>query len=461
MTDKTPEGVTKMDAAKKAVTELIRKLPDGKLLTFTVYGHKVFGKDKKRGCGAVEVVCSGRQLTPKLKDALENAIDTLKPVGWTPLAKAIRDTGDDLLKRKNMCEFIVITDGMETCDGNPALEAKKLNQALNLPGGVNVILFGGDEKEKDAVKKIADEGGGKYYDAGSIRDLLRGLDDVKERTKVAAKVKAATDQARRAESSAEDAKEAAAEAKKSAEEAVTAAEGAEKAKPMANLAQRSARKASSAAAEAWEASGEAKKAADTARSMKSESDAAAQVQIASTAADKAAASAKEARSAADDTREAVKGVRLALAEARKPHKEPKKDEPDKAAKDGKLPYSDRIRWDISLLKNKDNFTFVKQTVKVEEKEVRWIVEINSDEGSKMVSGHRFIGDNGGPYSYLTLQFLDEDDVELGHYALLVTGKVAKGEKVRLSYLLPKEGLSKNVKKVLIVDYRKEKKKGKN
>jgi len=326
MADRTPEGPSKMYAARKAVTDLIRKLPDGKLLTFTVYGHKVFGKDKKRGCEeAVEVVCSGRELTPKLKDALAKAINTLQPVGWTPLAKAIRDTGDELHKRKHMCEFLVITDGMETCDGDPALEAKKLNQALNLPSGVNVILFGGDDNEKAAVKKIADEGGGKYYDAGSIRDLLQGLDDVRERTRVAAKVKAAEDQARRAESSAEEAEEAAASAKKSAEEASAAAADGDAAKPAVDRAKQSAQKASAAAVEAREASGEAKKAADAAHGMKSEADAAAQVQIASTAADKAADKAKEARSAAEDTQEAAKGVRLALAN-RKPREESKDDE---------------------------------------------------------------------------------------------------------------------------------------
>src|SRR5262249_4219679 len=269
---------------------------------------------------------SGRELTPKVKDILAEAIGELQPVGWTPLALAISKTGGELRKRKTLCEFIVITDGMETCGGDPALEAKKLNRALNLPSGVNVILFGGDDNEKDAVKKIADEGGGKYYDASSFNALLLGIDDVKERTKVAAKVRAATDQARRAESSAEEAEEAAATAKKSAEQAAELGADAKEAQPMAGRAQRSAREASAAAVEAREASGEAKKAADTARGMKSEADAAAQVQIASGAADKAADKAKEAQAAAEDTREAAKGVRLALAEARKPREEPKTEE---------------------------------------------------------------------------------------------------------------------------------------
>ncbi len=455
MADRTPEGPSKMYAAKKAVTDLIRKLPDGKLLTFTVYGHKVFGKDKKRGCEAVEVVCSGRELTPKLKDALAKAINTLQPVGWTPLALAIRTTGDELRKRKHMCEFLVITDGMETCDGDPALEAKKLNQALNLPSGVNVILFGGDDKEKEAVKKIADEGGGKYYDAGSIRDLLQGLDDVRERTRVAAKVKTAEDQVRRAEAAAEEAEEAATSAKKWAEQASGATADVDAAKPAADRAKQSAQKASAAAVEAREASGEAKKAADTARGMKSEADAAAQVQIASTAADKAADKAKEARSAAEDTQEAVKGVRLALAEGRKPREEPKDDEPDKAAKEDKLPYSDRVHWDVSLLNNKKDFTLVKQTVT--DKEVRWVVEINSDEGVRMAT-NRYLGNPN--YGNLRLQFLDEDDVEISYYHLSSVGKVAKGERVRFSYPLPKEGFQKT-KKVLLVDSTKLKKKSKN
>src|SRR5262249_41003944 len=152
--------------------------------------------------------------------------------------------------------------------------------------------------------------------------------------------------------------------------------------------------------------------------------------------------AKEARSAADETREAVKGVRLAVAEARKP-----REEPDRAAKDNKLPFSDRIRWDDSLLNNKKDFTLVRQ--RVEDKEIKWTVEINSDEGVHLATRATFVD----PFKYIGncrihVQYLDEDDVEILRSFLSPTGSVAKGEPVSLTLVLPKDGIPKATKKIV-------------
>src|SRR5262245_64425394 len=41
MKDKIPDGRTKMEAAKEAVTRLINAIPNGKRLAFVVYGHNL------------------------------------------------------------------------------------------------------------------------------------------------------------------------------------------------------------------------------------------------------------------------------------------------------------------------------------------------------------------------------------------------------------------------------------
>src|ERR1051326_5894416 len=51
MVDKTPEGPTKMEAAKKSITEFVQKLSNGRRLTFIIFGH-----DKELKCEAVKVV---------------------------------------------------------------------------------------------------------------------------------------------------------------------------------------------------------------------------------------------------------------------------------------------------------------------------------------------------------------------------------------------------------------------
>jgi Mg-chelatase subunit ChlD len=190
MRDRTPDGTAKMEAAKKVVTRFIQDLPNGKRLTFIVYGHKAYGDDRKRGCEAVEVVLPLSELTDPLKEQLARTIAQLQPLGWTPLASSLRLAGQELRAAKGMCQVIVVTDGMETCDGDPAKEAEALNQQLSLPGGVDIIGFNVTPEEKKAVEEVVARGRGKYYDSSTAQDLIKAVKEAGERARVEAERKA-------------------------------------------------------------------------------------------------------------------------------------------------------------------------------------------------------------------------------------------------------------------------------
>jgi Mg-chelatase subunit ChlD len=180
MADKTPDGVTKMEAAKKVVTDLIRHLPSRKRLTFLVYGHNV-----EDGCDAVKVVCARKELDDDLRQALARVIAPLKPLGHTPIAKALRTAGQELAGAEGLCEVVLITDGMETCHGDPADEARKLTRSLKLLGGVNVIGFDVEPREKEAVRHISEAGQGKYYDARTAEELRKRVEELEEQRRLA------------------------------------------------------------------------------------------------------------------------------------------------------------------------------------------------------------------------------------------------------------------------------------
>src|SRR4029077_4447972 len=91
MQDKTPELVTKMEAAKKVVTELIRKIPDGKHVCFIIYGH-----DAALECQAVKVVRPPGEIDAEAKSDLTRVISGLQPIGHTPIALALRTAGEQL-----------------------------------------------------------------------------------------------------------------------------------------------------------------------------------------------------------------------------------------------------------------------------------------------------------------------------------------------------------------------------
>lgn len=170
MLEMTQGGISKMEAAKKTVTDLIQKIPNGMRLTFVIYGH-----DKQLECKAVKVVRSMTVLDDAEKASLAKFIAALNPSGHTPIATALQAVGKELANCTGLAEVALITDGVETCHGDPAKEAAELAATLKLKSGVNVIGFGIRPEERKAVERIAQAGRGKYYDAQTAAELRRSV----------------------------------------------------------------------------------------------------------------------------------------------------------------------------------------------------------------------------------------------------------------------------------------------
>jgi hypothetical protein len=170
MKEMTPDGVSKMEAAKQVVTRFIRDIPDGKRLTFIVYGVTPYNRQQE-SCQDVRVIQQLGPVDGRVKDRLEQYIAGIRPHGATPLAQSLRVAGLQLAGRKGMCQVVLITDGMETCGGDPARVAAELNRDLNLPHGVDVVGLGVAPKEKRALQDIVSKGKGHFYDAHTAREL--------------------------------------------------------------------------------------------------------------------------------------------------------------------------------------------------------------------------------------------------------------------------------------------------
>jgi hypothetical protein len=166
MADKTREGPSKMEVAKKVVSELITRIPNGRKLGFIVYGH-----DAALLCEAVAVLRPLSVLDDAGKDQLRQAIARLQPVGHTPIARSLQVAAQELARDDAMSGLILITDGMETCHGDPRAEAAKLAANPKLTFGFHVVGFDVDPRERQAVEGIARAGKGSFYDARSAAKL--------------------------------------------------------------------------------------------------------------------------------------------------------------------------------------------------------------------------------------------------------------------------------------------------
>ncbi len=75
-----------------------------------------------------------------------------------------------------LAQIVVITDGAETCHGDPALEAETLATAIPNLRAVEMIGVGlKDDKEKEQVAVVARRGRGKFYDTDSADELKRAV----------------------------------------------------------------------------------------------------------------------------------------------------------------------------------------------------------------------------------------------------------------------------------------------
>ncbi|MFI8713838.1 VWA domain-containing protein [Brevibacillus brevis] len=156
-------GKTRMDAAKEAIQAFAESLPEQANVALRVYGHKGSGKesDKTLSCGSSELVYGMQTYN---KEKLTQSLNQFQPTGYTPIAYSLQEAKKDLSKLpgdKNTNMIFLVSDGIETCDGDPVEAAKQLAQSEITPI-INVIGFGVDGPGQQQLKEVAKAAGGRY-----------------------------------------------------------------------------------------------------------------------------------------------------------------------------------------------------------------------------------------------------------------------------------------------------------
>ena len=168
------DGKTKMDAAKEAIKAFAETLPKEANVALRVYGNEGSGKDSDKALS-----CSSSELVYQLQkyDAgkLAASLNQFQPTGWTPIAHSLQETEKDLSQLagdKNTNLIFLVSDGIETCGGDPVAAAKQLADS-NITPVLNVIGFDVDGEGQKQLKAVAEAARGRYV---SIRDK-KGLQD--------------------------------------------------------------------------------------------------------------------------------------------------------------------------------------------------------------------------------------------------------------------------------------------
>ncbi|RTQ86279.1 vWA domain-containing protein [Lysinibacillus telephonicus] len=174
-------SVTRMDAAKKAITEFVKTLPGGANVGLRIYGHKGTGKDSDKALS-----CSSSELIYPLSNYnaanFEQALSKAVPAGWTPIGHALNEAKKDLASLKgdsNTNIVYLVSDGISTCDDDPVGAAKALYDSDITPI-VNVIGFNVDQEGQKQLQEIATAVEGTYENVADAQGLQEQLNEANE-----------------------------------------------------------------------------------------------------------------------------------------------------------------------------------------------------------------------------------------------------------------------------------------
>jgi len=165
-------GETKIASAQKVLGELLTDLPSDTSVGLMSYGHR-----SKVSCTDIELLSPIGADKP---DALAKKIRSIQPKGKTPIAAALNASVNAFAKHEGENNHVVlISDGLESCGGDPCAAAGMLASA-NIKARVHVVGFDIVDEERKKLKCIPKMGNGKYFSASNAKELKVAVAEVKK-----------------------------------------------------------------------------------------------------------------------------------------------------------------------------------------------------------------------------------------------------------------------------------------
>ncbi len=172
MNDPWSAGKTKLDWAKEALIQTIQALPEGAAFGVVVFGHRLPGEPKAQSCADIELVLAYKAYSPAERSALIPKIQGLSAKGWTPLADALKFAASAAPAGTRL---ILLTDGEETCGGDPLAVVEELCKKGYV---VDVVGLALEPQAQASLQTLAEKCGGKFIlaeDPAKLPGLLLEL----------------------------------------------------------------------------------------------------------------------------------------------------------------------------------------------------------------------------------------------------------------------------------------------
>ncbi len=157
----------KIDIAKEVLGKLIEEIPVSMQTGLRAYGHRV-----KRDCRDTELLVPVGAVE---REVFRQRVESMRPLGQTPISYSLLQAAEDLKSKTGKKAIILLSDGKETCGGDPCAVSRELKKA-NIDFRIHVVGFDITESRAQAqLHCIAESTGGTYFDAKDASQLLSSL----------------------------------------------------------------------------------------------------------------------------------------------------------------------------------------------------------------------------------------------------------------------------------------------
>lgn len=166
------DGVNKITTARNVMAGLVHDWPRDTNLGLVAYGHRRSGERTD-----IETLIKPQPVEP---DEFVRIVNAINPKGKTPIAASLQHAANDLLYRDNNATVVLISDGLESCHGDPCAVAAEL-AARGTGFTAHVVGFDLDEQANEALSCIASNTGGVFVPASNASELQDALQQVQAR----------------------------------------------------------------------------------------------------------------------------------------------------------------------------------------------------------------------------------------------------------------------------------------
>jgi Ca-activated chloride channel family protein len=161
------EGENKIVIARRVLGDLVDGLEENTEVGVIAYGHR-----REGDCEDIETVVA---MGPLDKDGVKQTVNGLNPKGKTPITKSIQQAFADLSASGRSATVILVSDGLETCGGDPCA-AVRAAKTQGIDFIMHVVGFDVAGEDVSQLECAAQAGDGLFLSAENAVELSAALD---------------------------------------------------------------------------------------------------------------------------------------------------------------------------------------------------------------------------------------------------------------------------------------------